>query len=270
MDRTKIQRILEVANKEEKEKITTLYNATVNTMKSYELDNSASKLKDWQAAETWLNNAAAVLENKYFPATENTFKNLFEVAMWLEKEGYKVKKSKVYVDAKKGLVAVQSDKSVRYDDVIAYAARENLERIGNTEENSEGLHAREKLLQIQKLERQNEEIEFRLNKEKGLYIKKSDVRTEVALKIATLEAGIKHLFRTKIFEWLSVCGADLKKAHMVLDLIYSELDELLDEMGTIEEIGVVVKKNVELCTNDLETCAAATGGSTIINEVRTN
>ena len=48
-------------------------------------------------------------------------KNITSVVNWLVDQGYKIKKSKVYEDAKTGLLRVQPDKSILHADLRLYA-----------------------------------------------------------------------------------------------------------------------------------------------------
>ena len=96
--------------------------------------------------------------------------------------------------------------------------------------------------EIEKLEVQTEKLRFELDKERGKYILKEDVRLQVAIKLAALEAGIKNTVRVNAADWIHKTGGDAKKERMFCDLVYAEVDLLLGEFGNMEEIKVEVRK----------------------------
>ena len=64
IDRNRIDTLLKTVGDSDKARLTTLYNATVSTMKSYNQESTASKLRDWQAAEKALVEAVEEIEGR--------------------------------------------------------------------------------------------------------------------------------------------------------------------------------------------------------------
>lgn len=241
MNKDRYDKITARATEDERERMEVLYDAGVALLEAYKSDRSAANLKNWQAAEEALNRLGAELEERYF-STGPVFENLLAVEKYLQGEGYKIKKTKIYDDAKKGKITVQPDKSVRRDDVIAYASKEGLRRIADESGNIDDKHAERITLENQRLKKQIEKLEWENARDQGKYLLKTDVVVQISMMFGALEAVIKHMLRTKIVDWLSMCSGNTAKANMVLDLAYQEVDGILDELGRMEEIGVEVKK----------------------------
>ncbi len=237
---TDYSQVLELATETERQDLELLQRAIQQTQKAYQEEFSAANKKNWDAAKDGLADLLAELNAKYFGEAP-AFRNLSAVLVHLQDDGYKIQKTKLYDDKKAGLITVQPDGSVRQDDVLAYVAKVDLKKTSDNGGQLDALNAQEKKLQIQKLQAQTEKYEFDLEKEKGNYIPKSDARMEFAIKIGVFESGFKNLVRTNAVDWTVKTGGDVKKVNMLIELIFADIDELLNEMGTMEEIGVVIK-----------------------------
>jgi hypothetical protein len=100
-------------------------------------------------------------------------------------------------------------------------------------------------LENEKLRRQIEKLVFDNEKDKGRYLLRDDVRAEQAMKIGALQAGIKHWARTGAADLIYAVGGDAAKARVFINLFEARLDELMDEMGRMEEIGIVIRRREE-------------------------
>jgi len=59
---------------------------------------------------------------------DRILKNKLEAVEYLQRRGYKVGKSKVYADAKRGMIRMQEDGTILARDIEAYARAANLHR----------------------------------------------------------------------------------------------------------------------------------------------
>jgi hypothetical protein len=48
--------------------------------------------------------------------------------------------------------------------------------------------------------------------------------------------------RSRSEEWLHQVGADIARADLLRELVYREIDDLLDAFGNMDQIGVRIKK----------------------------
>ncbi len=241
MNRAELEQLLEKTTKDEAVRLNALYDATENCLAAYQGDNSAARLKDWQAAEAALDQYAANLQAQYF-SEETKFPNLNAVAAFLKDDGYKIGKSKLYIDRDKGLIRTEPDGSVLHSQAIAYITKAGLTRISDKNGNAEELHAKKCRSEIRKIDAQAEKVEYEMAKDMRKYILKKDVEMETAVKIAAFEAGVKHLVRTHAIDWISATGGNPKKVNILMELFSAEFNELLDAFGKMDELNISLKK----------------------------
>lgn len=223
-------------NTAEREEVKILETAMERTRGDYEANPTAANKKHWDAARQGLVDEIERLEEKYFNR-QPAFDNVAEVFKWLKSEKYKAGRSKVYNDAKIGMLNVQEDGSVLVADVKAYATTlsKKESRTGDLDPEYKKKTAAERF----QLELKNQKLQFELERERGKYVLKSDVQTELAVKIGLLEALIKNMMRHKLDHWLSIAK---NKPRVFYALFEAEFDRLFDELGNADEIGIVVKK----------------------------
>ena len=238
-DRTK--RVLDRSDAMEQIKIKTLYNAMVWNLKTYQADQTSARLRDWQDAEKALTQTVDSLWQKYFDEAA-PFENRTDVLAWLQGLGYKIKKTRLYQDCKRGLLRVQPDGTVRLSDVREYIAVAGLEKV----EDKTGLMLDDQADKIKnenkRLMLQNEKLQLELDQMRGDLIRKTDVQTDLAVKVGAMESGIKNLIRMRSTEWITATGGDPGKKDILIDLANADIDALLDDMGRMEEINVTVAK----------------------------
>ena len=178
------------------------------------------------------------------PGQSKRLAKISEVVKYLKDEGYKIAKSKIYNDVKAGYLTPADDGSFQYDSVIAYIHTQMLDKIAdNRGDKIDQLTEKRLQKEVEKLTAQVEKLQFDLQRDRGKYLPKDEVRTELALKIATFEAALKHLYRTHADEWISLTEGNLKYHAQFIEILYGHLDNLLDEMSQCEELDLVVGKN---------------------------
>ena len=253
IDREKIDTLLKSIGDSDRARLTTLYNATVSTLKAYNQDSTATKLKDWQAAEKALAEAVAQIEGRDGPVRQDpdeVIGTIADVARWLREKGYcapgrdePVKKSKVYQDRRIGLLTFDDRKAITMTEVMAYVARAQLMQSGvDRASEIEDLNIQKLRHETRKAKEDADRKEFENAKERGLYLKKEDVELHSALKLGALEAALKHFVRTNANDWIVAIEKTREKAQALCDLIYTGIDDLLDQAGHLDEIKVVVKR----------------------------
>lgn len=243
MDRQRVQKIINNSTDDETAQLTTLFNASVSLLQKYQEEHSEKNLRAWQTSEDALERLVEKLEKKYFHK-EPAFKNRTEALKWLQEEGYKIEKSKLYKDADIGKLTVQADDSVWAADIRAYATTLNKVK-RKSGELDPGFKIKSKK-EIRKLDLQNQKYEFELARDMGKYLLKTDARTEIAVKIGALEAGLKHFVNTDSLDWIYAVGGKPEKQRVLINLFNAGLDALLDEFGNMEDIGIIIlKQNIE-------------------------
>jgi|SRR6056297_2616460 len=180
---------------------------------------------------------------------EYTFKNRTAVVEWLKAKGYKVKKSKLYADAKAGLLRVENDGSVLMESVARYlehpeaGVKEHMETVeaGSDLEVKE-YHRRAAIAKAKKTELEAKRLEFEMEKDAGRWLPREDLELEMAGRAAVLEQGFKNLVQVKAADWVHACGGDPKRAGELRAAINAELDGLLNEFARADAFQVLFEE----------------------------
>ncbi len=173
-----------------------------------------------------------------------SFKNLVEVLRYLQDQGYKIAKSKLYKDKTKGLLRIQDDKTFLASEVNLYAA--TLHKVLDEGKVAEDVSAKTRK-EVEKLDIQIEQARFNLEKDKGKYIEKKKFDQELAARAAVLETGIKHMFQANVSEYAAIIGGDPLKANLLLDRMNLDYDSYINEYASTRKFQVIVieKENTE-------------------------
>ena len=250
MDKSEIDKLLEVSGDVDRDALTVLYEAWTEKFDTYKAANSKVNLSEWQAAEKALKAKCDELTAKYFDAPgTRVLANRAEAWRYLESEGYKVSSQTVYNAVKNGKLISQADGTINESDALAYAAV-NLKKISGKNGKSDKVAEDRANEELETLRIKREKLSFEFAKDRGLYILKSDVRTEIAIKIAALDAGIRHFFRTFLSDWIHRVGGNPQKTNMLMELVNTELDHLFNEIGRFNDLQVVVVKHTDDCKPD--------------------
>jgi hypothetical protein len=168
------------------------------------------------------------------------FASLHETCLYLNAEGYKVSKSKIYRDADEGKITREPDGTVTAEAAQEYA-KTHLVR-------SDAVHTKEELknLQATKLKKaiRNQDIDyarkkFDLEKEQGRYIPKEEFEAEMAARAAILDSGFRNLFNSRVREWITLVEGNPDRQADFLDVLNRNLDEQLTTYATTKVFQVI-------------------------------
>jgi hypothetical protein len=177
---------------------------------------------------------------------EKPFSSLHETCLYLNAEGYKVSKSKIYRDADEGKITREADGTVTAEAAREYA-KTHLVR-------SDAVHTKEELknLQATKLKKaiRNQDIDyarkkFDLEKEQGKYIPRDDFNAEMAARAAVLDSGFRHLFNVKTREWIKLVEGNPDRQADLLAQLNQDLDEQLTKYATTQVFQVLFEEKDE-------------------------
>jgi len=178
---------------------------------------------------------------------EPSFENRKKALLFLQKEGYKIKKSKLYADCKKGLLKLQADGSVLESDIPIYIKRGRLEKPEEIEAKADNtkLIRRKQERDIEKLEEQIADLKFKREVSAGKYMLKTDVEMEIAARAAALDAGLRHMYQSKIPDWVEIVAGDPQKTAILLESINQDLDDQLNEFANMSRFQVIFVNELE-------------------------
>ncbi|MFZ7126396.1 MAG: hypothetical protein ACOWWM_09625 [Desulfobacterales bacterium] len=240
MTRSEIEKILEHGSEDERVRITTLYNASITTLKTYQDDNSRANLQNWQAAEDALTKAVDVVRDRIWP-TEPVLKDRKAALGWLKEQGYKISVGKFYQDCGKGLCVVGQDGTIRESALIAYSSQ-YLKRIETEGGDSDPLQKQKLEVEIRRQLIKEQEDQLRLEKEQGKWLLRSDFSRELAARAGVLEQGLKNFLRTRMTDVVGMCGGDQAKLQTAIDFCLAELDVMLTEYATMDRFHVIFEE----------------------------
>jgi hypothetical protein len=241
MDKERVEKILELATRDEKLAVTTLFNGAVVNLKAYQDENTKSRLQDWQATEHELEKLVERLESRYLTGVKQ-FKSIMHALRYLKDDGWKIEKSKLYKDRDSGLLAVNADKSVDEVVVLAYAAK-YLDKVAATGSgDGGGALAEDKLNgEIAYNALRKKKLEFELAKEKGQYIHRSRWLAELVSKLSASKYAVLQVARYKAPELISAVGGDLKKEAVFTELFGEYIEDVFNELAMVPELKFLVK-----------------------------
>ena len=166
-----------------------------------------------------------------------SFKSLHQVLQHLKEAGYKVGKSKLYEDAKKGSIRVGPDGSVLETEVRAYAG--TLGRVVADIQDLNDIHNRKASKDVELTEIKIKRAQFELDRELGKYLPRKDFEQELAARAAIFETGIKHQFNVHVSEWIAVVGGHPEKGPDLLDRLTKALESELSRYATTTSFQVM-------------------------------
>ena len=153
------------------------------------------------------------------------FKNLAAVLEYLQKAGWKIKKSKLYQDRKNGQPLAQQDGTFLQRDVDAYAIS-RLERLGGPSDKEDDATRKEKfhLLVAERREKtaKAELAEIKLRVETGELIPKDQVDQQMVAAVTVLRAAMNQFIHTKALEIIHLVGGDPQKDVILVDFFRDE------------------------------------------------
>ena len=165
------------------------------------------------------------------------FKNVKAVLDFLKLHGFKIQKSKIYEDAREGLLRVQDNKFVFGADAKLYSAT-----LKKDELNFEPAElTAEKLKKGSlRLDLQNEKLKFEIDRLLGKYMPKADFERELAARGAVLDNGLRRNFAIRAQDFIVLVGGRLSKTPDVIDYFNKILDEQMNAFATTESFQVMV------------------------------
>jgi hypothetical protein len=235
----RVEKLLGKCGPGEKIELTAVYNAYVGNLNKLNQNQTTATIKDFDAAKKSLAELVASLEEKYFNQ-DPAFPSRKDALLWLQGQGYKIKKSKFYLDAKKGVLRFQADGSVRQSDLKNYIVEAEIERATDESGNLTEDMAQKIRLENKIKEKTIRKMDFEHDLAMGSYVRISVVETEMAIKAAAFMAGMHNTFRIKIAEIIDTVRGDHDLAPALVKKLDKYVDDLMDEYSRMDVIRLTV------------------------------
>lgn len=164
-----------------------------------------------------------------------------DVVRFLTSLGYKRSTKQFSVDVSKGLVKQNERGLFTRRQVHQYVKRFIVKSGGGGEDDGtpEGYEAQKLRLQVEKLERENEEGAFKFAVLRGRYIPRNEMHLNLAARAAVLDAGVEQFMRAKASEMIAMVAGDQGKAPDFIDVFVAGWKNLLDSYANGAELEVV-------------------------------
>jgi hypothetical protein len=234
-----LNKILDAAEKEEEIELKVFKNAIIKTLQAYQENPTKANQQNYEAARESFEEKKQALEEKYFGGPVGpTFPSLLDACEHLKKTGYRISKSKLYRDRDKNYFKVNADGTVPEAEIRAYAA-EHLPKSRASLQDLDDIHAVKTRREVERLEKQNEKLQFELDRERGRYIPRLDFESELAARAAVLESGFRNLFNVRVREWIALVNGKPDRSADFLSALNQGLDEQLNIYATTKVFQVI-------------------------------
>jgi len=227
------QQILRVATEEERGKLITLHEACLKLHEQYKGNPQADIKKSWDAAERGKRDTIEALWAKYYQH-EPVFTDRAAVLSYLEKQGYKIKKTKLYRDAQKGLLKIEPDGSVLEIAVRAYMAALAKKDI----EDPAAKTAQKIDEEIRGLKLKNERQQIELDVLKNKYIERDEAVFEFCAKFSILREYLRYFITTQTPALIDLCRGDQTCSSAVMDLLNPEIHNMFNRIAKTDRFEV--------------------------------
>lgn len=181
-----------------------------------------------------LDRATKALEHAV--ARQKVLRGVPEVLAYLEQNGRQAKKTKLYIDIKKGLLKKSGDGSFAVHDVDLYMM--SLPMATTPREVFDAAAERQRRKEeadIRKAEAQAASEEFNLAIKQGEYVPRGEVDVALAARAITLSSGLRSAFEAKALDLIEIVHGDPKTAVNLVEALSSTLDTALNEFSSSAE-----------------------------------
>ncbi len=197
-------------------------------------DPCKANIESYEAASKLL---AEYLTGRKEPSVENRL----EAVKWLNRKGFKIKKSKLYNDVKKGRLAMAADGSILEKDLGRYSKGLQQPEVMAADNAASELLRSKMESEIEKLREQVQQIKYKNQILQGEYVERARVETGQAIKAAALRAGLKNLYEAHFRECVELVRGELALTRQAINFWSEKTDELLDAFARMDEIEVRLK-----------------------------
>jgi len=172
-------------------------------------------------------------------AHTKSFDSLLAVVSHLESAGYKISKSKIYVDRDRGAIRVNPDGTVPETEVRAYAA--TLKRINADIQDLNDIHAVKAQREVERLDEQIKKMKFEMEREKGKYVERTEVDLRMVGLLTVMDTNVRQLLDMLMADVCHMLGGDVRKLNQAKDFLEGKMDEMLNQMTRTDAFSVRVE-----------------------------
>lgn len=236
----KHEELIKIASESDREELRILFEAEEKTRSAYSGQPTAANKKDWDAAKEGLESTVDRLWLKYHPEAE-CFDNLVAAVRYLQQKGFKIRKSKIYQDRKKGMISVRADGTVLKKEVDRYA--KTLNKLASSEEAAEAVQHQKTSKEAERLEKQVELLQIELDKERGKLISRDDADFEKASNIAVIIASLNQFAEMEAGNLIEIAAGDAARRPQVVKAMTDGFVEMFNRLVNAESYQLSISEN---------------------------
>lgn len=245
MDQEIFDKLLNAVNKQEQTTLKVLYNAVVKTLNDLNAGSSHVTVKAWEKTRSAYEQYKDELNKKYFPPpdaapaqTEAIFKNVQDVIRRVNEMGYKLAKS-AYNHAERGLLRPDKDGIYTQDIIDKYIVQANLKKKdGSRREKQEKINSERQNAETRRINAQAEREEFKLKREKGLYVQKESFERELSYRARVIKMDGEMFCRSEAGAVIELVGGDKDKIPDLQEFLLERFYEWLSRYAEDREFIV--------------------------------
>lgn len=171
---------------------------------------------------------------------EASYENRSEAAAVLQRQGYKIGKSKFYKDCKAGLCRMEADGSITESNLRRYIKHPKA-NIFKPKEIIEGDETQRQkgLEEVRKLRAQVRLLEIELAKKEAVVIDREAFYVEFAGMLGAIESAIKHSYAMNAYHWAEEVIKDPENSGaLLLDILNKNQDKQFNAMAHLDRFEV--------------------------------
>lgn len=252
LDQDKFNTLLEKTNKQEETTLKVLYNAVIKCVNDMNA-GSTSAVKSWEKTRSSYEQYANELWNKYFPSETASapvnpeYKSIQDVIRRVNEMGYKLAKS-AYNHAERGLLRPNEHGTYTQDIIDKYIVQANIKKKdGSRREKQEKINSERQNAETRRINAQAEREEFKLQRERGLYVPKESFERELSYRAMVFKMDGEAFCRSEAGSIIELVGGDkdkipdlqeclLEKFHKWLSRYAADKEFIVPEAAAAEEI----------------------------------
>jgi hypothetical protein len=242
LDQDKFNTLLGKTNKQEETTLKVLYNAVVKCVNEMNA-GSAPAVKSWEKTRSSYEQYANELWNKYFPPETTApaspeYKTIQDVIRRVNEMGFKLAKS-AYNHAERGLLRPNELGIYTQDIIDKYIVQANLKKKdGSRREKQEKSNSERQNAETRRINAQAEREEFKLQRERGLYVPKESFERELSYRAMVFKMDGDSFCRSEAGAIIELVSGDKDKIPDLQEFLLERFHKWLARYAADKEFTV--------------------------------
>jgi hypothetical protein len=245
--------LLPIISKEDQQEVGIAWENIARTLQGMREATTAGAIANHRAAHEFLRETYTNLIAKYQPddaapaipgddiwKTFTPSKIRLDVYRFLAANGWDLSQRTFFRHVESGKLKKNKEGLYSARAVKKYAETWAVRTSGKTIiEEEEDLAAAKTRAEIKRIATIQEREAFRLEIDRGKYLKRDDVELQLAARAVALEAGFDHMAYTKASEFIALVGGKQEQAELLIAALLVAKDEWLKSYASADEFEVV-------------------------------